>query len=164
MSRWARSRTQPARPHGLRLSLHSPQPTRPSSVSTRTNVQGRQPPSQCSASTRAIFMTVLSRWGAWSTPGRKAASELIQREQPDAAAAARRGPRLRRVVAPRRQVERDVAKVRVRRDVQEGLQPVLDEPQNGPPPAGARVLRDERAQIVALVHASLLALDVGEPD
>ena len=43
-------------PYGLRLSLHSPQPTRPSSVSMRTKVQGRQPPSQCRASTRAIFM------------------------------------------------------------------------------------------------------------
>ena len=50
------SRTQPARPCGLRLSLHSPQPTRPSSVSMRTNVHGRQPPSQCNASTFAIFM------------------------------------------------------------------------------------------------------------
>src|SRR5687768_6094899 len=38
------------------MSLHSPQPTRPSSVSTRTNVHGRQPPSQFSASTLAIFM------------------------------------------------------------------------------------------------------------
>src|SRR6266849_7733316 len=56
ISRGARSRTEPAMPYGLRLSLHSPQPTRPSSVSTRTKVQGRQPPSQCRASTRAIFM------------------------------------------------------------------------------------------------------------
>src|SRR5439155_11499658 len=54
--RSARSRTQPAIPCGLRLSLHSPQPTRPLSVSMRTNVHGRQPPSQWSASTRAILM------------------------------------------------------------------------------------------------------------
>ena len=37
---------QPATPCGLRLSLHSPQPTSPSSVSTLTNVHGRQPASQ----------------------------------------------------------------------------------------------------------------------
>ena len=53
------SRTAPAMPYGLRLSLHSPQPTRPSSVSTLTNVHGRQPPSQCSVSTFAIFMSAL---------------------------------------------------------------------------------------------------------
>src|SRR4029450_10301598 len=47
---------QPAMPCGLRLSLHSPHPTRPSSVSTRTNVHGRQPPSQCRVSTFAIFI------------------------------------------------------------------------------------------------------------
>ncbi len=62
-----RSRTQPSTPYGLRLSLHSPQPTRPSSVSMRTKVHGRQPPSQCNASTRAIFMaadhaTARQRW------------------------------------------------------------------------------------------------------
>src|SRR5262252_6092417 len=58
-SRGARSRTLPAMPYGLRLSLHSPQPTRPVSVSMRTKVHGRQPPSACSASTRAIFMVTL---------------------------------------------------------------------------------------------------------
>src|SRR5262245_59374204 len=61
MSRCAMSRMHPAIPCGLRLSLHSPQPTSPPSVSIRTNVHGLQPPSQCSASTRAIFMRVLSR-------------------------------------------------------------------------------------------------------
>src|SRR5215471_19097237 len=55
----ARSRTLPAMPYGLRLSLHSPQPIRPVSVSMRTKVHGRQPPSACSASTRAIFMETL---------------------------------------------------------------------------------------------------------
>src|SRR6266542_4576147 len=55
-SRGARSRTLPAMPYGLRLSLHSPQPTRPVSVSMRTNVHGRQPPSAWSAATRAIFI------------------------------------------------------------------------------------------------------------
>ena len=50
------SRTAPAIPYGLRLSLHSPQPTR---LSTRTNVHGRQPPSQCRVSTFAIFMSAL---------------------------------------------------------------------------------------------------------
>src|SRR5215831_16217751 len=58
-SRGARSRTLPAMPYGLRLSLHSPQPIRPVSVSMRTKVHGRQPPSACSASTRAIFMETL---------------------------------------------------------------------------------------------------------
>src|SRR5215472_7988798 len=58
-SRGTRSRTLPAMPYGLRLSLHSPQPTRPVSVSMRTKVHGRQPPSACSASTRAIFMETL---------------------------------------------------------------------------------------------------------
>src|SRR5215510_11560991 len=56
-SRSAMSRTQPAMPKGLRLSLHSPQPVMPASVSTLTNVHGRQPPSACSASTRVIFTT-----------------------------------------------------------------------------------------------------------
>src|SRR5262245_51796619 len=53
--------TEAAIPYGLRLSLLSPQPTSPLSVSTRTNVHGRQPPSQCSASTFAIFMDDPSR-------------------------------------------------------------------------------------------------------
>src|SRR5262245_14428135 len=60
--------TQPAIPCGLRLSLHSPQPTRPPSVSMRTNVHGRQPASQWSASTRAIFM-ISSRLQADSAAG-----------------------------------------------------------------------------------------------
>src|SRR5712692_6268590 len=59
MSRGVRSRTLPAMPYGLRLSLHSPQPTKPVSVLMRTNVHGRQPPSACSVSTRAIFIVIL---------------------------------------------------------------------------------------------------------
>jgi hypothetical protein len=39
----SRSRTEPATPRGLRLSLDSPHPTRPSSVPTLTKVQGRHP-------------------------------------------------------------------------------------------------------------------------
>src|SRR6266567_3563958 len=54
ISKSVRSRTEPAMPYGLRLSLHSPQPTRPSSVSTLTNVHGRQPASQWNASTRSM--------------------------------------------------------------------------------------------------------------
>src|SRR5215207_350829 len=45
------------------MSLHSPQPTRPSSVSTFTNVQGRQPPSQWRVSIRAIFTALLPPGG-----------------------------------------------------------------------------------------------------
>src|SRR5262245_55743217 len=50
------SRTQPAMPWGLRLSLHSPQPVTPASVLTFTKVQGRQPPSACRVSTPVIFI------------------------------------------------------------------------------------------------------------
>src|SRR2546422_4113311 len=63
------SRTDPAMPWGLRLSLHSPQPTSPVSVSMRTNVHGRQPPSQCSASTLAIFMAGSRGLQAEHAPG-----------------------------------------------------------------------------------------------
>src|SRR5688572_3934028 len=50
----------PATPCGARPSLHSPHPTRPSSVSTFTNVHGRQPASQWNVCTRAIFMSCFS--------------------------------------------------------------------------------------------------------
>src|SRR5437867_3395476 len=165
MSRCARSRTQPAMPYGLRLSLHSPQPTSPSSVSTRTNVQGRQPPSAWSASTRAIFMSVLLLPTVpGSEPGRQASPEPIELEQADALAPARRRPRLRGVVPPGRQEQSHVREVRMRGDVLEGLQPVLHEPQRRAPPPRRGVVDDQRAQVVALVGPGLLALDPGQPD
>src|SRR5262249_41908118 len=151
-------------PWGLRLSLHSPQPTRPSSVSTRTNVQGLQPPSQCSASTRAIFIGVSPLDGFGSEPGRQASPELVQLEQPDPAAVARGGSCLRRVVAPGSQDQPDVPEIGMRGDVLERLQPVLDEPERRAPPARSLKLGDERAQVLALVDARFLALDVGQLD
>src|SRR6185503_9093086 len=153
MSNGARSRTEPAMPYGLRLSLHSPQPTRPSSVSTRTKVQGRQPPSQCRASTRAIFMATdhatadgrpqgqgeaqpkASRADTRmrSGPGRSALAELLEREQPDPRIRARGRPRRLRVVAPGREEEPHVVQVRMRGHVLERLEAVLDEGQPGAP-------------------------------
>src|SRR6185503_20067572 len=106
MSNGARSRTEPAMPYGLRLSLHSPQPTRPLSVSTRTKVQGRQPPSQCRASTRAIFMatdhaTAAGRGqAARSRPARRTLTELVEGEQADPAVRPGRRPGRLRVVSP----------------------------------------------------------------
>src|SRR6266851_3948968 len=168
MSSGVRSRTEPAMPCGLRLSLHSPQPTSPSSVSTRTKVQGRQPPSQWSASTRAIFMarddaTAGGPGQDPSRPGRGPAPELLEGEQPDARIGRRGGPRGLRVVAPRGQEERDVVEVRMSRDVLERLQAVLDEGQARPPTVRRDPRRDEPAQVQALVHAGLLALHVREP-
>src|SRR5258705_8768907 len=185
ISSGARSRTEPAMPYGLRLSLHSPQPTRPSSVSTRTKVQGRQPPSQCRASTRAIFMATdhataegrpqatrrhsqvhsarLRRLLALR-PGRRALAELLEREQPDPRIRARGRPSRLRVVAPGREEEPHVVQVRMRGHVLERLEAVLHEGQPGAPPALGGPGRDQRAQVQALVHARLLALHVGEPD
>src|SRR4029077_7626889 len=139
MSSGVRSRPEPAMPCGLRLSLHSPQPTSPSSVSTRTKVQGLQPPSQWSASTRAIFMAENdatagalgqgARPRAASRPGPGAAAELLEGEEPDARVGGRGGPRRLGVVAPRGEEERHVVEIGVGRHVLERLETVLDEGQ-----------------------------------
>src|SRR5439155_6255459 len=157
MSRCARSRTQPAMPYGLRLSLHSPQPTSPSSVSTRTKVQGRQPPSACSASTRAIFMmgVLLLPAAPGSEPRRQASPEPIELEQPDAPARARRRPRLLGVVPPARQEQPHVLEVGMRGPVLERLQPVLHEPKGRTTPPRRGVVDDQGAQVVALVGPGL---------
>src|SRR4051794_31622261 len=55
-SRPSKSRTQPVTPKGLRVSLHSPQPTSPPSVSTLTKIHGRQPASQTNDCARVIRM------------------------------------------------------------------------------------------------------------
>src|SRR5260370_12236877 len=52
----SKSRTHPTIPYGLRLSLHSPHPTTPSSVSTLTKIQGRHPASHRNACTRLMRM------------------------------------------------------------------------------------------------------------
>src|SRR5262245_34525625 len=55
-----RSAIVPTTPCGARPSLHSPQPVMPSSVSTFTNVQGRQPASTINVSILVIFIAFLS--------------------------------------------------------------------------------------------------------
>src|SRR5262245_11608418 len=133
MSRWAMSRMHPAIPCGLLLSLHSPQPTSPPSVSIRTNVHGLQPPSQCSASTRAIFMRSSLVGLIWLEPGGEASPELIQLEQANAPALLRRRARRRCVVAPGGEEQPHVRQVGMRGDVLECLETVLDEPERGAP-------------------------------
>src|SRR6185503_6563551 len=168
MSNGARSRTEPAMPYGLRLSLHSPQPTRPLSVSTRTKVQGRQPPSQCRASTRAIFMatdhaTAAARGqAARSRPGRRALPELVEGEEADPAVWANRRAGRLGVVTPGGEEERHVVQIRMRGHVLERLEAVLHEGEPGSAPALGLPGRDQRAEIQALVHARLLALHVGD--
>src|SRR5215470_12437315 len=99
-----------------------------------------------------------------SRPRAGAGPELLEREEPDAAV----GPRGRAgglgVVAPRGEVEADVVQVGMRRHVLQGLEPVLDESQARPAAVLGRPSPDERAQVLALVHAGLLALDVREAD
>src|SRR6266850_2756680 len=169
ISSGARSRTEPAMPYGLRLSLHSPQPTRPSSVSTRTKVQGRQPPSQCRASTRAIFMatdhaTAGGRGQATrSRPRARTLAELLKGEQADPVVRAGSRPGRLRVVAPGSEEEAHVVQIRMRGHVLERLETVLHEGEPGPAPVLGLPGRDQRAEIQAFVHARLLALHVREP-
>src|SRR5918997_1703754 len=48
------------------------------------------------------------------------------------------------------------------RDVLQGLESILDEPQARAPPVRGRVVVDKAAQVVALMCTGLLPLDVGE--
>src|SRR5207302_322374 len=65
----SKSRTHPTTPYGFRLSLHSPQPTSPSSVSTFTNTQGRHPASHRNACTRLMRMSPILPGCATSPEG-----------------------------------------------------------------------------------------------
>src|SRR5215510_3247450 len=58
-----RSVIVPTTPCGERPSLHSPQPVMPSSVSTFTKVQGRQPALTIKVSMSVIFIVFLSELG-----------------------------------------------------------------------------------------------------
>ena len=60
------SRIVPSMPCGDLPSLHSPQPVIPSSVSTLTNIHGRQPASTMNVSMLVIFMVSQSlQFAVW---------------------------------------------------------------------------------------------------
>src|SRR4029453_17113450 len=99
----------------------------------RTKVQGRQPPSQCRASTRAIFMAVddatADRRGQASPCSRPAGgsrAELVEGGGGGARVPARERPGRLGVVTPVGQVERDVVEIRMCRHVLQRLEAVLD--------------------------------------
>src|SRR5262249_45587091 len=97
-------------------------------------------------------------------PSGRAALERLQVEQTDAGVGARRVPRRLRVVAPGREEESDVVEIGVGGHVLGRLQPALDEPQARSAPLRGGEGADELAEVVALVGARLLALDVGQPE
>src|SRR5206468_12266602 len=81
-------------------------------------------------------------------PGFEAALEVVQLKQSHPRAA-RRGARVRRVVAPRRQEQAHVLEVGVRGDVQKGLQAVFDEPEARAPAVRRLIGGDLGAEVVA---------------
>src|SRR5262250_1200901 len=97
-----------------------------------------------------------------SGPSGEAAPELVELEELHALARLRPRPGLRRVVAPRGEEEAHVLEVGMRGHVLQRLEAVLDEPHARATAVRRRVGGDERAQVVALVRARLLALDVRE--
>src|SRR5215467_6229800 len=97
-----------------------------------------------------------------SGPSGEAAPELVELEQPHALARLRSRPRFRRVVAPRGEEEAHVLEVGMRGHVLQRREAALDEPHTRATAVRRRIGSDERAQVVALVRARLLALDVRE--
>src|SRR5215467_2733094 len=93
-----------------------------------------------------------------SRPRGGAGPELLEREESDAAVGPRSRARGFGIIAPRGQVEADFVEVGMRHHMLQGLQPILDEGQARPPAVLGSPSPDERAQVLALVHAALLAL------
>src|SRR5262245_61149604 len=88
--------------------------------------------------------------------------KLLECEQADSPIVLYRGPYPRCVVAPGRQEQADVVQIAMGGDVLQGFESVLDEPQGRALPVCRCILGNQGAQVVTLMGARLLALDVGD--